>query len=160
MTDPIADLLTRIRNGNMAGKELVDAPFSKIKAEILRILKTEGFIQDYTQVDERTLRISMKYANNNQRVITEITRISKPGCRVYCKKDEIPNLDERSSQSRAAGEGASRQPQVVETIVREQPKIGRNDKVTIKHVMSGENKTVKYKQAIPLIDKGEWVLVE
>lgn len=76
------------------------------------------------------------------------------------KKDEIPNLDERSSQSRAAGEGASRQPQVVETIVREQPKIGRNDKVTIKHVMSGENKTVKYKQAIPLIVKGEWVLVE
>ena len=50
--------------------------------------------------------------------------------------------------------------QVTETIVREQPKIGRNDKVTIKHVMSGENKTVKYKQAIPLIDKGEWVLVE
>ncbi|MFC0605147.1 preprotein translocase subunit SecA [Winogradskyella pulchriflava] len=75
------------------------------------------------------------------------------------QKDEIPNLDERSSQSRAAGEGASRQQQVVETIVREQPKIGRNDKVTIKHVMSGENKTVKYKQAIPLIEKGEWVLV-
>jgi preprotein translocase subunit SecA len=76
------------------------------------------------------------------------------------KKDEIPNLDERSSQSRSAGAGASRQQQVVETIVREHAKIGRNDKVTIKHVMSGENKTVKYKQAIPLIDKGEWVLVE
>ncbi|MFK7831997.1 MAG: preprotein translocase subunit SecA [Winogradskyella sp.] len=77
------------------------------------------------------------------------------------KKDEIPNLDERSSQNRAAGQGASRQQQqVVETIVRDQPKIGRNDKVTIKHVMSGEAKEVKYKQAIPLIDKGEWVLVE
>ena len=76
------------------------------------------------------------------------------------KKDEIPNLDERSAQNRAAGAGASRQKQVVETIVRDQPKIGRNDRVTIKHVMSGENKTVKYKQAIPLIDKGEWVLVE
>lgn len=75
------------------------------------------------------------------------------------QKDEIPNMDERAAQSRQAGEGASRQQQVVETIVREQPKIGRNDKVTIKHVMSGENKTVKYKQAIPLIDKGEWVLV-
>ena len=75
------------------------------------------------------------------------------------QKDEIPNLDERSSQSRAAGEGASRQQQVVETIVREQPKIGRNDRVTIKHVMSGDTKEVKYKQAIPLIDKGEWVLV-
>ena len=76
------------------------------------------------------------------------------------KKDEIPNLDERSSQSRQVGEGASRQQQVVETIVRDQPKIGRNDKVTIKHVMSGETKDVKYKQAIPLIDRGEWVLVE
>ena len=75
------------------------------------------------------------------------------------QKDEIPNMDERAAKSRAVGEGASRQQQVVETIVREQPKIGRNDKVTIKHVMSGENKTVKYKQAIPLIDKGEWVLV-
>ena len=75
------------------------------------------------------------------------------------QKEEIQNLDERAAQSRSAGEGASRQQQVVETIVREQPKIGRNDKVTIKHVMSGEAKTVKYKQAIPLIDKGEWVLV-
>ncbi|WP_299116100.1 preprotein translocase subunit SecA [uncultured Winogradskyella sp.] len=75
------------------------------------------------------------------------------------QKDEIPNMDERAAQSRAAGEGASRQQQVVETIVREQPKIGRNDRVTIKHVMSGESKVVKYKQAIPLIDKGEWVLV-
>ncbi|EPR71862.1 Protein export cytoplasm protein SecA ATPase RNA helicase [Winogradskyella psychrotolerans RS-3] len=77
------------------------------------------------------------------------------------QKDEIPNLDERTSQNRQAGEGASRQPQqVVETIVRDQPKIGRNDKVTIKHVMSGETKDVKYKQAIPLIEKGEWVIVE
>ena len=76
------------------------------------------------------------------------------------QKDEIPNMDERAAQNRSVGAGASLQQQVVETIVREQPKIGRNDRVTIKHVMSGENKTVKYKQAIPLIDKGEWVLVE
>ncbi|SHH37987.1 preprotein translocase subunit SecA [Winogradskyella jejuensis] len=75
------------------------------------------------------------------------------------QKEEIQNLDERAAQSRAAGAGASRQQQVVETIVREQPKIGRNDRVTIKHVMSGEAKEVKYKQAIPLIQKGEWVLV-
>jgi len=75
------------------------------------------------------------------------------------QKDEIPNMDERAAQNRQAGAGASRQQQVVETIVREQPKIGRNDKVTIKHVMSGEAKEVKYKQAIPLINKGEWVLV-
>ncbi|MFD1064127.1 preprotein translocase subunit SecA [Winogradskyella litorisediminis] len=76
------------------------------------------------------------------------------------QKDEIQNLDERAAQSRSIGEGASRQQQVVETIVRDQPKIGRNDRVTIKHVMSGEAKEVKYKQAIPLIQKGEWVLVE
>ncbi|MBQ0786755.1 MAG: preprotein translocase subunit SecA [Oceanihabitans sp.] len=75
------------------------------------------------------------------------------------QKDEIPNLDERSAQNRAAG-NTQRQPEVVETVVRDKPKIGRNDKVTIKHVMSGENKTLKYKQAEPLLAKGEWVLVE
>jgi preprotein translocase subunit SecA len=75
------------------------------------------------------------------------------------QKDEIPNLDERSAQNRAAG-NTQRQQQVVETIVRDQPKIGRNDRVTIKHIINGENKTVKYKQAEPLLAKGEWVLVE
>jgi len=75
------------------------------------------------------------------------------------QKDEIPNMDERAAQSRAAG-NTNRQQEVVETIVRDHPKIGRNDRVTIKHVMSGENKTIKYKQAEPLINKGEWVLVE
>ncbi|MEY8848329.1 preprotein translocase subunit SecA [Psychroserpens sp. XS_ASV72] len=79
--------------------------------------------------------------------------------KLQTQKDEIPNMDERAAQSRAAG-NTQRQPQVVETIVRDKPKIGRNDRVTIKHVMSGENKTVKYKQAEPLIAKGEWVLVE
>ena len=74
------------------------------------------------------------------------------------KKDEIPNMDERSAESRAAGN--TQRQQVVETIVRDRPKIGRNDRVTIKNVMSGENKTLKYKQAEPLITKGEWVLVE
>ena len=75
------------------------------------------------------------------------------------QKDEIPNLDERSAQNRAAG-NTQRNQEVVETIVRDKPKIGRNDRVTIKHVMKGENKTLKYKQAEPLIAKGEWVLVE
>ncbi len=76
------------------------------------------------------------------------------------QKEEIPNMDERAAQSRAAGQSQRQRPQVTETITREQPKIGRNDKVTIKHVMSGENKTVKYKQAIPLIEKGDWVIVD
>ncbi|WP_347372893.1 preprotein translocase subunit SecA [Aequorivita sp. Q41] len=74
------------------------------------------------------------------------------------QKDEIPNMDERASQSRAAGN--TQRQQVTETITRERPKINRNDKVTIKNVMSGENKEMKFKQAIPLLDKGEWVLVD
>lgn len=78
--------------------------------------------------------------------------------KVETTKEEIQNMDERSAESRAAGN--TQKQEVVETIVRERPKIGRNDRVTIKHVMSGENKTLKYKQALPLITKGEWVLVE
>ncbi|WP_010228782.1 preprotein translocase subunit SecA [Gillisia marina] len=77
--------------------------------------------------------------------------------KIETTKEEIPNLDERSAQSRAAGQTQQR-PQVTETIVRDQPKINRNDRVTIKNVMSGENKTLKYKQAIPLLEKGDWVL--
>ena len=77
--------------------------------------------------------------------------------KIETTKEEIPNLDERSAQSRAAGQTQQR-PQVTETIVRDQPKINRNDKVTVKNVMSGENKTMKYKQAIPLLEKGDWVL--
>jgi preprotein translocase subunit SecA len=78
--------------------------------------------------------------------------------KLQTQKDEIPNMDERSAQSRAAGN--TQRQEVVETIVRDKPKIGRNDHVTIKHVMSGESKNLKYKQAEPLINKGEWVLVE
>ncbi len=74
-------------------------------------------------------------------------------------KEEIPNMDERSAQSRAAGQNTQQQ-QVVETIVRERPKIGRNDRVTIKSVVNGESKTLKYKQAELLIAKGDWVLIE
>ncbi len=91
MTDPIADLLTRIRNGTMAHKDAVEAPTSKIKSEVLRILKQEGFIQSYTQ-QGRTLHIQLKYADDGHSVITEITRISKPGCRVYRTKDALPKV--------------------------------------------------------------------
>lgn len=85
-------------------------------------------------------------------------RAKKPE-QLNVEKEEIPNLDERSSQNRAAGNMAN-QPEVVETIVRDKPKIGRNDRVTIKHVIRGENKTLKYKQAEPLLAHGEWVLVD
>ena len=79
--------------------------------------------------------------------------------KVQTTKDVIPNMDERSAQSRAAGANTQKSSSVIETIVREQPKIGRNEKVNIKNLISGESKTVKYKQALPLIQKGEWVLI-
>ena len=79
--------------------------------------------------------------------------------KVQTTKDVIPNMDERSAQSRAAGTNTQKSSSVIETIVREQPKIGRNDKVNIKNLISGESKTLKYKQALPLIQKGEWVLI-
>ncbi len=87
-------------------------------------------------------------------------RQTKPKEKVETKKEEIPNMDERAAQSRAAGNTQRQQPEVTETIVRDRPKIGRNDKVTVKNVMSGESKTMKFKQAIPLLDKGDWVLVD
>src|SRR5690606_20901872 len=74
-------------------------------------------------------------------------------------KEEIPNSDELAAQNRAAGQNQQR-PQVTETIVRERPKINRNDRVTIKNVVTGENKSMKFKQAEPLLTKGDWVLVE
>ena len=91
MTDPIADLLTRIRNGNIASKPYIDAPLSKIKAEIARILKAEGYIDGYT-TSERSLRIYLKYTDEGEGIITEIKRISKPGCRVYCSKEKLPKV--------------------------------------------------------------------
>ena len=90
--------------------------------------------------------------------ITEATQ-RRPKENLETQKEEIQNLDQRAAQSRQAGaQAGQQQQQVTETIVREQPKIGRNEKVTIKNVTNGEEKTVKYKQAIPLIEKGEWVL--
>ncbi|MFC4219638.1 preprotein translocase subunit SecA [Flagellimonas marina] len=96
--------------------------------------------------------------NTNQ--IQEARSVRRPKENLKTSKEEIPNSDELAAQNRAAGQTQRQRPQVTETIVREKPKIGRNDRVTIKNVMSGESKTCKYKQAEPLIDKGEWVLVE
>ncbi len=91
--------------------------------------------------------------------IQEAGNVRRPKEKLQTTKEEIPNSDELAAQNRAAGQTQGQRPQVTETIVREKPKIGRNERVTIKNVMSGESKTVKYKQAEPLIDKGEWVLV-
>lgn len=95
VTDPIADMLTRIRNANNAYKDVVNMPASKMKISIAEILKEEGYISDYKIVEtypQNTLRIYLKYGENNERVITGLKRISKPGLRVYAKKDEVPRV--------------------------------------------------------------------
>lgn len=95
MTDPIADFLTRIRNANMVYKDHVEVPASKMKKGLAEILKNEGFIRNYEVIDDGKqgiLRIYLKYGPNKQKVITGLKRISKPGLRVYVKKDEIPKV--------------------------------------------------------------------
>lgn len=94
------------------------------------------------------------------REIHEARQVRKPKEKLQTSKEEIPNSDELVAQSRAAGRTQGQRPQVTETIVREKPKIGRNERVTIKNVMSGESRSMKFKQAEQLLDKGEWVLVE
>ena len=92
--------------------------------------------------------------------VSDAEKVRRPKEKLETSKEEIPNMDERSAQARAAGNTQPQQQQVTETIVRDRPKIGRNERVTIKNVMTGENKEVKYKQAEPLLAKGQWVLVE
>ena len=96
MTDPIADMLTRIRNANIAGHERVEIPSSKVKAEIARILTEEGFVRNYRLLDDGKqgiLRIYLKYGNTKkEKVITNLRRISKPGRRIYAKADSLPRV--------------------------------------------------------------------
>ena len=94
MTDPIADMLTRIRNANQMRHETVDVPASKLKKEILEVLKKEGYIVSYKVVKgdvQNTLRVTLKY-NSTNRVVKGLKRISKPGLRVYAKNSEIPKV--------------------------------------------------------------------
>jgi len=95
MSDPIADMLTRIRNANTVRHETVEMPASKIKRQIAEILKNEGFIRDCEYIEDNKqgiIRIFLKYGPNNERVITGLKRISKPGLRVYTKASEIPRV--------------------------------------------------------------------
>ncbi|MDG5473773.1 30S ribosomal protein S8 [Jeotgalibacillus sp. ET6] len=95
MTDPIADLLTRIRNANQVRHEKLEVPASNMKKEIAEILKREGFIRDVEYIEDSKqgiIRIFLKYGSNNERVITGLKRISKPGLRVYAKADEVPRV--------------------------------------------------------------------
>ena len=95
-SDPIADMLTRIRNANTAKHDTVDIPASKIKVAIAGILVDEGFIEKYEIVEDgniKTIRVTLKYgADKNEKIITGIKRISKPGLRVYAGKDELPKV--------------------------------------------------------------------
>ncbi|UYN83311.1 MAG: 30S ribosomal protein S8 [Microcella sp.] len=95
MTDPVADMLTRLRNANSAFHESVSLPSSKLKTHIAEILKREGYISDWAVEDARvgsTLTLSLKYGPNRERSIAGIKRVSKPGLRVYAKSTEIPNV--------------------------------------------------------------------
>jgi small subunit ribosomal protein S8 len=95
ITDPIADMLTRIRNANNVNKDVVDIPASNLKINIAKTLKDEGFIKEYKIIDnypQNKIRIYLKYGRNDEKVITGLKRISKPGLRVYVNKDEIPRV--------------------------------------------------------------------
>lgn len=95
VTDPIADMLTRIRNANQMKYKEVEIPSSKIKLEIARILKDEGFIEDYKSVEKdenQFILVNLKYGPKKERVITGLKRISKPGLRVYANVEEIPTV--------------------------------------------------------------------
>ena len=95
MTDPIADMLTRIRNANVVKHETVDVPASNIKKEIVRILLEEGFIRGYDVIEDGKqgiIRIQLKYGQTGERVISGLKRISKPGMRVYVDKHEVPRV--------------------------------------------------------------------
>jgi small subunit ribosomal protein S8 len=92
LTDPVADFLTRIRNAMRARHQKLDVPASKLKAEIARILKEEGYIANYKPTEEngmKVLRVYLKYGTNNESVICDLKRVSRPGCRVYQGKNEI-----------------------------------------------------------------------
>jgi small subunit ribosomal protein S8 len=95
MTDPIADLLTRIRNGVHARKEQVDVPWSKVKARLIEVLAAEGYLKEYSTVEQdghRMLRVWLKYDSRNQPVITGLKRVSRPSLRVYLGASEIPPI--------------------------------------------------------------------
>ncbi|MCT4565509.1 MAG: 30S ribosomal protein S8 [Maledivibacter sp.] len=95
MTDPIADMLTRIRNANLVKHESVDVPASNLKKSLANILLNEGFIKGFDVIEDGKqglIRIQMKYGSSKERVITGLKKISKPGLRVYAKRDEIPKV--------------------------------------------------------------------
>jgi small subunit ribosomal protein S8 len=94
-TDPIADLLTRIRNAARIRKKEVTIPSSRLKVELAKILKEEGYIRNFKVVDDNKqgiLNIALKYTDDNQSVISGLRRISRPGCRLFCTRDSVPKV--------------------------------------------------------------------
>lgn len=95
MSDPLADMLTRIRNAGMVRFETVDVPMSSLKVGVAKVLRAEGYINDYEIIEDNTqgtLRIALKYGPHNERVISGIRRVSKPGLRKYVKAEDIPKV--------------------------------------------------------------------
>jgi len=95
VTDPVADLLTRIRNANSADHDFVDVPASRLNVEIVRILQAEGFIGKFESLKDRkfpTARVSLRYGPKREKVISNLKRVSKPGLRVYAKRDKVPRV--------------------------------------------------------------------
>ncbi len=95
VTDPVADLLTRVRNANLANHDYVEVPASRMNSEILRILRDEGFIKGFEQLKDRqfpTAKISLKYGPRQEKILSNLKRVSKPGLRVYAKRDKVPRV--------------------------------------------------------------------
>lgn len=95
LTDPIADMLTRIRNAVLVKKKDVAMPSSRLKVEIAKILKEEGYIKNFKVIDDNkqgNLTLTLKYTEDNRSVISGLQKVSKPGCRIYCKSDSIPKV--------------------------------------------------------------------
>lgn len=95
VSDPIADLLTRIRNANMVNHDRLEVPGSKMKRALVQILKDEGFVRDFEWLDnghQGTIRVYLKYGPNKTKVIAGLRRISRPGLRVYAKRDQVPKV--------------------------------------------------------------------
>jgi small subunit ribosomal protein S8 len=95
LTDPVSDMLTRIRNAISARHQKVDIPASKLKLEIARILKEEGYVSNFKATEEdghKVLRVYLKYGNNNEAAISNVARVSRPACRVYVQRTEIPRV--------------------------------------------------------------------
>jgi len=95
LTDPIADMLTRMRNAALVKKRQVNIPSSRVKVEIAKILKDEGYIKNFKVIDDNkqgVLNITLKYTEDNKSIISGLRKVSKPGCRIYCRKDSIPKV--------------------------------------------------------------------